>query len=149
LPESLAMVELGRLPLRGFTLIEVLAALCLLSLAALAIVGLQWRSLHATHQSALQRKAMQLAVDIADELRAGTAPDAPAQAAWTERAAAALPNGRAVICRDPAPWNDAAGAYRWSCDPAAGPLLVKLGWQEGGATPAAPLLVLPVAPVQP
>ena len=143
------MADLGRLPARGFTLIEVLMALCLLSLAALAIVSLQWRSLHATYQSALQRKAMQIAVDIADEVRAGTVPDAPTQAAWTGRAAAALPAGRAVVCRDPAPWNDAAGAYRWFCDPAAGPLLVKIGWREGGGAAAAPLLVVPVAPVPP
>lgn len=143
------MVDLGRLPLRGFTLIEVLVALCLLSLAALGIVSLQWRSLHLTHQSALHGRAMQLASDIADELRAGTAPDAAAQAAWTARAAAALPGGRAVACRDPAPWAEAAGVYRWACEPAAGPLLVKVAWQEGGGVPDAPRIVIPVAPVQP
>jgi type IV pilus assembly protein PilV len=143
------MADLGRLSARGFTLIEVLVALCLLSLAALGIINLQWRSLHATYQSALHRTAMQLATDIADELRAGTAPDAPAQAAWRDRAAAALPGGRAVVCRDPSPWDDAAGAYRWACEPAAGPLLVKMAWQEGGSALAAPQLVVPVAPVQP
>jgi type IV pilus assembly protein PilV len=143
------MVNAVRLSARGFTLIEVLLALCLLSLAALSIVNLQWRSLDTTHQSVLHRKAMQFATDIADELRVGTVPDAPAQAAWQERAGAALPGGRVVVCRDPSPWDDAAGAYRWACAPAAGPLLVKLGWQEGGSAPAAPRLVLPVAPVQP
>lgn len=143
------MVDLVRLSARGFTLIEVLAALCLLSLAALGIVHLQWRSLDATHQSALQRTAMQLAIDIADELRAGAAPDAPAQAAWTGRAAAVLPGGRTVICRDPSPWDDAAGAYRWTCEPDAGPLLVKVAWQAGGHGPAAPRIVIPVAPVRP
>lgn len=143
------MVNLSSLSARGFTLIEVLVALCLLSLASLGIVSLQWRSLQATHQSSLHRTAMQLAVDIADELRAGTMPDAPTQAGWTARAAAALPGGRAVICRDSLPWNDAAGAYRWTCEPAAGPLLVKVAWQEGGSAPAAPQLVLPVAPAQP
>lgn len=143
------MVNAVRPSARGYTLIEVLLALCLLSLAALSIVNLQWRSLDTTHQSALHRKAMQFAADIADELRAGTVPDAPAQAVWQERAGAALPGGRAVVCRDPSPWNDTAGALRWACAPTAGPLLVKLGWQEGGSAPAAPRLVLPVAPVQP
>lgn len=143
------MVNLKRLPAYGFTLIEVMVALCLLSLAALCIVNLQWRSLDATHQSALQRTAMQLAVDIADELRAGTVADAPAQAAWTARAAAVLPGGRAVVCRDPSPWDAAAGAYRWACEPASGPLLVKVAWQEGGSAPAAPRIVVPAAPVQP
>ena len=143
------MVNAVRLSARGFTLIEVMLALCLLSLAALAIVNLQWRSLDTTHRSALHRKAMQFATDIADELRAGTVPDAPTQAAWQDRAGAALPGGRVVVCRDPSPWDDAADAYRWACASTAGPLLVKLGRQEGGSAPAAPRLVLPVAPVQP
>ena len=138
-PESLSA--------HGFTLIEVLVALCLLSLAALCIVGLQWRSLHATYQSALHRSAMQFASDLADELRAGAAADA-AQSASTDRAAAILPGGRAMVCRDPSPWDEAANAYRWTCEPGAGPLLVKVGWQEGSA-PAAPQIVLPVRPVQP
>lgn len=136
-------------PVRGFTLIEVLAALFLLSLAALGIVHLQWRSLEASYQSSLERRAMQLATDIADELRAGASPDVPAQAAWTDRAAALLPGGRTLICRDPAPWNEAAGAYRWACEADAGPLLVKVAWQEDGRRPAAPRLVIPVAPVWP
>ena len=143
------MVSPGRLSARGFTLIEVLVALCLLSLAALSIVSLQWRSLDATHQSALHRAAMQLAADVADELRAGTTPTALAQAAWTAHAAAALPGGRTIVCRDPSPWDATAGAYRWACDPAAGPLLVKVAWQEGGNAPAAPKLIIPVTPVQP
>jgi type IV pilus assembly protein PilV len=143
------MVKLERLSARGFTLIEVLVALCLLSLAALCIVSLQWRSLHATYQSALHRSAMQFASDLADELRAGAAPDAAAQSAWTDRAAAVLPAGRALVCRDPSPWDEAANAFRWTCDPAAGPLLVKVGWQEGGSAPEAPQVVIPVRPVQP
>jgi len=143
------MVDLGRLSARGFTLIEVLVALCLLSLAALSIVNLQWRSLYATHQSALHRSAMQLAIEIADELRAGTTPDGPTLAAWTDRAAAVLPGGRVVVCRDASPWDAAAGAFRWTCEAAAGPLLVKLAWQEGGGAPPAPQLVVPVAPGQP
>lgn len=143
------MANLERLSARGFTLIEVMVALCLLSLAAFGIVSLQWRALHATHQSALHRIAMQLAVDIADELRAGTTPDASAQAGWTLRAGAVLPGGRAVVCRDPSPWDDTAGAYRWTCASASGPLLVKVAWQEGGGAPAAPQLLVPVTPVQP
>lgn len=143
------MLNLGRLSLRGFTLIEVMLALCLLSMAAISLAGLQWRSLHAAHQSALHRAAMQLAADIADEVRAGAVPDAAAQAAWMGRAAAMLPGGWAVVCRDPSPWNDAAGAFRWACEGAAGPLLVKVAWRQGGGTPAAPLLVAPVAPAMP
>lgn len=136
---------------RGFTLIEVLIVLCLLSLGALSLLELQWRSLHATRQSALHGVAMQLAVDMAERLRAGAAPDADEQAAWQAQVAAALPAGRALICQDAAPWDDAAGAYRWACggEP-SGPQVVKLGWRSGanGAVPY-PTVVIVVAPVQP
>jgi Tfp pilus assembly protein PilV len=131
----------------------VMVALCLLSLAALSIIGLQWRSLAANHQSALHGAAIQLAADMADSLRAeagSAAPTAPEYAAWLARVAAALPSGRAVICRDRAPWNEAAGAYRWDCTADAGPLLIKLGWQEGGnRSPASPQVLVVVAPARP
>lgn len=136
---------------RGFTLIEVLIVLCLLSLAALSLLELQWRSLHVTRQSALHGVAMQLAVDMAERLRAGAAPDAAEQAAWQAEVAAALPAGRALICQDAAPWDEAAGAYRWACSgEAAGPQVVKLGWRgaAGGAVPH-PGVVIVVAPAQP
>ena len=135
---------MGNLAARGFTLIEVLVALCLLSMAALSIVGLQWRSLDATHQSALHGMALQLAADLADELRAGVTPDISAALAR----ATLLPGRRAVICRDPSPWDDAAGAYRWDCGGAPGPLVVKVGWLEGGAS-AAPQVLVVVAPALP
>lgn len=144
---------MGNLSARGFTLIEVLVALCLLSLAALSIVALQWRSLGVTHQSALHGIAMQLAADMADGLRAdagSSAPTAPDHSAWLTRVGAVLPGGRAVICRDPAPWDEAADAYRWDCGTASGPLLIKIGWQEGGnGALAAPRVVVIVAPAQP
>jgi type IV pilus assembly protein PilV len=136
---------------RGFTLIEVLIVLCLLSLAALSLLELQWRSLHATRQSALHGVAMQLAVDMAERLRAGAALDAAEQAAWQAQVATALPAGRALICRDAAPWDEAAGAYRWPCSgEPSGPQVVKLGWRSaaGDAVPH-PSVVIVVAPAQP
>lgn len=136
---------------RGFTLIEVLIVLCLLSLAALSLLELQWRSLHATRQSALHGVAMQLAVDMAERLRAGTAPDAVEQAAWQAQVAAALPAGRALICQDAAPWDEAAGAYRWACSgEPSGPLVIKLGWRSAADGAALhPGVVIVVAPAQP
>ncbi len=138
---------MGNLSARGFTLIEVLVALCLLSLAALSIVALQWRSLGATHQSALQGIAIQLAADMADGLRADAGLTALDHSAWLIRVGASLPEGRAVLCQDAAPWDEAAGAYRWDCV-APGPLLVKIGWREGGKL-AAPRVVVVVTPAQP
>jgi type IV pilus assembly protein PilV len=141
---------MGNLSARGFTLIEVMVALCLLSLAALSIIDLQWRSLAATHQSALHGVAMQLAADMADNLRADAGSAAQDHAAWLARVAAALPAGRAVICRDPAPWDDAAGAYRWDCAGDAGPLLIRIAWQEGGnRSSASPQVLVIVAPGRP
>lgn len=51
---------------------------------------------------------------------------------WQRQIAAALPGGRAVICRDSSPWSDSAGSFDWACDSSAGSsgsLVIKLGWQ--------------------
>ena len=138
---------------RGFTLIEVLIVLCLLSLGALSLLELQWRSLHAARQSALHGVAMQLAVDMAERLRAGAAPDAAEQAAWQAQVAAALPAGRALVCQDAAPWDEAVGAYRWACGGEPdGPRVVKLGWRgagTGNGDVPQPSVVVVVAPARP
>jgi type IV pilus assembly protein PilV len=145
---------MGNLSARGFTLIEVLIVLCLLSLQAIGIIDLQWRSLRAARESALQSAAMQLAADMADGLRAAPAGSDPMAAPgfddWQAGVATALPGGRAIICHDAAPWDEAAGAYRWDCGDSAGPLVIKIGWNDsGGATaPASPRLVLTVAPAR-
>jgi type IV pilus assembly protein PilV len=148
LPEFATMENTAR----GFTLIEVLIVLCLLSLAALSLLELQWRSLNATQQSALHGVAMQLAVDMAERLRAGGELDAAEQADWQGRVAALLPAGRALICQDAAPWDEAAGAYRWACGSGEppGPQVVKLGWRSAadGVVPY-PTVVIVVAPAQP
>lgn len=144
---------MGVLPARGFTLIEVLIVLCLLSLAAFSLLELQLRSLNATQQSALHGVAMQLAVDLAERLRAAAPPDAAEKAEWQARVAAALPSGRLLVCEDAMPWDDAAGAYRWACTGAPGPLVVKLGWRgaAGASTQDVPQpsVVIVVAPAQP
>jgi type IV pilus assembly protein PilV len=148
LPEFATMENTAR----GFTLIEVLVVLCLLSLAALSLLELQWRSLNATQQSALHGMAMQLAVDMAERLRAGAAPDAAEQAAWQAGVAAALPAGRALVCEDAAPWDEAAGAYRWACSGGEppGPQVVKLGWRSAAdGVVSHPTVVIVVAPAQP
>jgi type IV pilus assembly protein PilV len=50
---------------------------------------------------------------------------------WLQHIDAALPNARAVICRDSAPWNDATNNLSWECsndDNAS--IVIKLGWAE-------------------
>lgn len=47
---------------------------------------------------------------------------------FKQRVRAALPGGRAMICRDSAPWQ--GGRLRWSCSGgAAAPLVIKVGWR--------------------
>ena len=51
---------------------------------------------------------------------------------WERRIKAALPGGRALICRDASPWDSGAGALTWACSGAptgSASFVVKLGWQ--------------------
>lgn len=51
---------------------------------------------------------------------------------WKQRIRTLLPAGRALICRDSAPWNSAGKALSWDCDSGAAgnaPVVVKLGWR--------------------
>lgn len=49
----------------------------------------------------------------------------------------AFPGGRVLVCRDDAPWDEAARRYRWSCSGSAdAPILIKLGWSGTGDAPA-------------
>jgi type IV pilus assembly protein PilV len=57
---------------------------------------------------------------------------------WEKRVKAALPGGRVVICRDATPWDTAAGAFTWNCDPGTGDsasIVIKLGWRGKGKNP--------------
>lgn len=54
----------------GFTLIEVLVALCVLAIGALGAAAMQLAALRARHQSSLASDAVQLAGSLADSMRA-------------------------------------------------------------------------------
>jgi type IV pilus assembly protein PilV len=152
----------------GYTLIEVLVALCILSIAALGAAELQWQALAAIRQAALHGEALALASDVAERLRA--MPDAescftPAGCAlpaaidcdelacsaaqlaaadlraWLDAASVRLPAARLQLCADDAPWDAAREAFRWDCS-GAGPAWVKLGWSESGMPEDAPRLLL-------
>lgn len=58
---------------RGFTLIEVLVALCVLAIGALGAAAMQLAALRARHQSSLASDAVQLAGSLADSMRANRA----------------------------------------------------------------------------
>lgn len=51
---------------------------------------------------------------------------------WEKRIKLSLPGGRALICRDAAPWDSDVGTLAWTC---AGPsadgagMVIKIGWQ--------------------
>ncbi len=50
---------------------------------------------------------------------------------WKKRVKAALPGGRAVVCRDAKPWDSSANSLTWDCTAGAvdgGSLVIKLGW---------------------
>lgn len=56
--------------LRGFTMIEVLVTLVILSVGLLGLAGLQLRAVRNTHNSYLRSQATFLAYDMADRIRA-------------------------------------------------------------------------------
>lgn len=110
---------------RGFTLIEVLIALVIMSVGMLGIAGLYVHSMQAGRTSILRHNAVTLAGDIADRIRANPrARVAYAQAGannncvdggvnctigemaandiflWDQQAAATLPNGQVSIVVD-------------------------------------------------
>jgi len=153
---------------RGFTLVEVLAAIFILALAASGVAAMQLHALRTAQHSAYQSAALQLAIELAELLRADDQPTpyqleyqaaaAPSVActqtgcdlaAWKQRLAEALPRARVVVCADSAPvLND---TLRWACSGggSAGPLLIKIGWAARERATRAqaeppPVLALPV-----
>jgi type IV pilus assembly protein PilV len=58
---------------RGFTLLEILIALVILSIGLLGVAGMQYASLRANHHAFLRSQATFLAYDIVDRMRANMA----------------------------------------------------------------------------
>jgi len=152
----------------GFTLVEVLAAIFILALAASGVAAMQLHALRTAQHSAYQSAALQLAIELAELLRtdaqsmpyqfehhSATAQSAACTrrdcdlAAWKLRLADALPRARVVACMDSAPVRN--DTLHWACNGSAGPLLIKIGWASREREPnptaqseAPPFLVLPV-----
>jgi type IV pilus assembly protein PilV len=144
---------------RGFTLVEVLVALVVLSIGLLGLAGLQSRGLQFNQGAVMRTHATQLIYDLSDRMRAninafetgaylgtgtGTATASchttsgcsPAQMAaddlakWNQAVAQILPMGAAVICRDATP-NDGNAPGTPDCDGnATSPIAIKLWWDD-------------------
>jgi type IV pilus assembly protein PilV len=137
---------------RGYAMLDALFALLLLGAGALVCGQVLLDGMRASRAARMHAEAVLLAADMAELAAMAEAPlidtadPAPAALdcygraaacargewlafeaqAWRERVAAAMPLGRAVVCRDAAPWN---AGLRWECHDAPGaPAVVKLGW---------------------
>jgi type IV pilus assembly protein PilV len=130
-------------PQGGFTLLEILVAIVVLSIGLLGLASLQAVGLRTNQSAYLRSQATLLAEDMADRMRAnnvavqanaydlpvanlsancrtaaGCSANEMAQndyAEWTATLAGVFPNGEGVVCIDSTP-NDGAGAGNPACD---------------------------------
>lgn len=146
---------------RGFTLLEIMVALLVLSFGLLGLAGLQAASIGSNHSAYLRSQATQLAYDMTDRMRANmTAVDVKdyhnpsptktlacesagcsAQAMaqhdvfrWNEDIARLLPGGSGVVCIDSTPLTGSAVAV--GCDGNGLQYVVKVWWLDDPQNPA-------------
>lgn len=148
---------------QGFTLIEVLVAVLILSFGLLGLAGLQAASIRANHSAYLRSQATQLAYDMADRMRANMAGVAgnyyndptltpepacytsagcsPLQLArddaarWAAELQSLLPAGSAgVVCIDSTPADGLPGAA--ACDNVGVHYVIKVWWRDDPTAPS-------------
>jgi len=153
---------------RGFTLIEVLTAILILTLGAGGIVTMQVHAQRMTQESGFQTSATQLAAELAERMReqpadaylfsfqavseGSSTPAAdchrnacdPASMAsfvlsdWQQQLQQQLPQARATVCRD-----NPADTQRWECDQqGSSAVVIKIGWSGRTQHSEAPGVVL-------
>jgi type IV pilus assembly protein PilV len=133
----------GKIPQSGFTLLEILVAIVVLSIGLLGLASLQAVGLRTNQSAYLRSQATLLAEDMADRMRAnnvavqannynlpvanlsancrsaaGCSANEMAQndyAEWIATLARVFPNGEGVVCIDSTP-NDGDGAGDPACD---------------------------------
>lgn len=103
---SLRNPALAADPAAGFTLIEVLVTLLVLSIGLLGLASLQVQGLRATHEALLHTQANTLAVDMTERLLTHTAAADPLDAQdlqdWKTQLAQRLPEGDGSVAMDAA-----------------------------------------------
>jgi type IV pilus assembly protein PilV len=147
----------GRAQQSGFTLIEVLVSVLVLSIGLVGVAALQGVSLKNTQSAFMRSQATALAYDLADRMRAnviaartglydpGTAATVAAcksatgctaqdmakndLAEWNAAIATYLPMGQGFVCVDSTP-NDGASAASPACDGSGTQLTVKIWWDD-------------------
>lgn len=141
----------------GFTLIEVLVAVVVLSIGLLGLAGLQTTALQNNHSAYLRNQATLRAYDMADRMRTNldavkkgyynnptatqypeckTASGCSSQQMakndafeWNAAIANLLPSGAGVVCIDSTPDDGAPTAPQ--CDDVAGsPYVIKVWWDD-------------------
>lgn len=141
----------------GFTLIEVLIAVLVLSIGLLGLAALQTSGLSMNHSAYLRSQATILAADMADRMRANRAgvtaddynnPSSSAHAGctttggcnssdlaendmfeWSTALGDALPAGEGVVCLDSDP-ADGTGVAANGCDGGGNVYAIKIWWRD-------------------
>lgn len=98
---------------RGFTLIEILVAIVVLSIGLLGLAGLQAYGLQANHGAYMRSQASILAYDIIDAMRANRA---AARGGEYDIALAATPSGTTISKKDLIAWKAGVAAILPSGD---------------------------------
>ena len=152
----------------GFTLLEVLVALVVLSIGLLGLAGLQLTSVTNTRDAYYRSQALMLSYDIADRMRANltgvenddydaitgaavaacrtTAGCTPAQLAtddvflWRQSLNATLPTGQGIVCLDSDVTDDVAVAAASDCDGSGNQYVVKIWWDQDRSGAIDPLV---------
>lgn len=124
---------------QGFSLLEVLVAATVLSVGFTGLANLTLQSLSASGQARAQSAAALLAGEMHAQMRLAPLNYSHWSPDWQQRAAAALPGGSGLVCRDATP-DDGTAAHN-ACS-GNGPLVVKLFWQAPGDSAGRYVLVV-------
>lgn len=122
----------------GFTLVEVLVAVLVLSIGLLGLAGLQATSLRHNHDAQLRSQATMLALDMADRMRANRA--AALDGAYggtygpTDCDAAFTPESQDLAARDTSDWTNALACLlprgRGAIEPDDDAVTITVRWVE-------------------